>query len=178
MPAELENRSVRYFSTSIPLACAVEITEYKRALHFAPLAVLLKSHFLRPTVNGLIAFSARLLSMGTSPSSKNVYRYFFSLSVYLMGRSLFDGYDNSRFLAGIESVEGIGTFFPETRFQCRFSYSNQVGYGSHYLFYINGQGYPPLSLVFSICLSMTVIISLSRLSPIPLILLRSACKLS
>ena len=86
--------------------------------------------------------------------------------------------DNSRFFAGIESVERIGTFFPETRFQCRFSYSNQVGYNSHYLFCINGQGYPPLSLVFSICLSMTVIISLSRLSPIPLILLRSARKLS
>ena len=59
VPAGLENRSVRYFSTSIPLACAVEITEYKKALHFAPLAVLLKSQFLRPTVNGLIAFSAR-----------------------------------------------------------------------------------------------------------------------
>lgn len=81
MPDELENRSVRYFSTSKPLACAVEIIEYKMALHFAPLAVLLKSQFLRPTVNGLIAFSARLLSMGTSPSSRNVYRYFFSLSV-------------------------------------------------------------------------------------------------
>ena len=83
MPDELENRSVRYFSTSKPLACAVEITEYKMALHFAPLAVLLKSQFLRPTVNGLIAFSALLLSIGTSPSSRNVYRYFFSLSVYL-----------------------------------------------------------------------------------------------
>ena len=59
VPAELENRSVRYFSTSKPLACAVEIIEYKMALHFAPLAVLLKSQFLRPTVNGLIAFSAR-----------------------------------------------------------------------------------------------------------------------
>lgn len=32
VPTGLENRSVRYFSTSIPLACAVEITEYKRVL--------------------------------------------------------------------------------------------------------------------------------------------------
>ena len=89
MPDELENRSVRYFSTSKPLACAVEIIEYKMALHFAPLAVLLKSQFLPPTVNGLIAFSARLLSMGTSPSSRNVYRYFFSLSVYLTASTYF-----------------------------------------------------------------------------------------
>ena len=55
MPAGFENRSVRYFSTSIPLACAVEIIEYKSALHFAPRSVLLKSQFLRPTVKGLIA---------------------------------------------------------------------------------------------------------------------------
>ena len=32
VPTGLENRSVRYFSTSIPLACAVEITEYKMVL--------------------------------------------------------------------------------------------------------------------------------------------------
>ena len=83
MPAGFENKSVRYFSTSIPFACAVEIIEYKRALHFASRSVLLKSQFLRPTVKGLIAFSALLLSIGTSPSSRNVYRYFFSLRVYL-----------------------------------------------------------------------------------------------
>lgn len=83
VPDVVENRSVRYFSTSIPLACAVEIIEYKSALHFAPRSVLLNSQFLRPTVKGLIAFSALLLSIGTSPSSMNVYRYFFSLRVYL-----------------------------------------------------------------------------------------------
>lgn len=61
-------RMVRYFSTSIVFACAVGIIEYNIALYFAPLAVLLNSQFLRPTVKGLIAFSTRLLSMGTSQS--------------------------------------------------------------------------------------------------------------
>ena len=37
-----------------------------------PDAVLLKSQFLRPTVKGRMAFSARLLSMGISPLSRNV----------------------------------------------------------------------------------------------------------
>ena len=40
-PIGCENSSVRYFSTSIPLACAVDMIEYSTALAFAPLAVLL-----------------------------------------------------------------------------------------------------------------------------------------
>ena len=51
MPDGFENKSVRYFSTSIRLACAVEIIEYKKALHFAPRSVLLKSRFLPLTCN-------------------------------------------------------------------------------------------------------------------------------
>lgn len=57
--------------------------EYRIALHFAPRSVLLNSQFLRPTANGLIVFSVRLLSIGTFPSSKKVQRYFFSFSAYL-----------------------------------------------------------------------------------------------
>ena len=52
--------------------------EYSAALHIAPFAVLLNSQFFRPTANGRIAFSARLLSIGKLPSSRNVYRYGFS----------------------------------------------------------------------------------------------------
>ena len=44
MPARVGNRLVRYFSTSILLASAVEFIEYKRALHFAPHSVLLNSY--------------------------------------------------------------------------------------------------------------------------------------
>ena len=36
----------------------------------------LKSQFFLPTVNGLIAFSALLLSMGTSPSSRMIAAYY------------------------------------------------------------------------------------------------------
>ena len=46
--------------------------EYNAVLHIAPFAVLLNSQFFRPTANGRIAFSARLLSIGTLPSSRNV----------------------------------------------------------------------------------------------------------
>ena len=82
VPAGCENSSVRYRSASSPFACAVAMIEYNAALHIAPFAVLLNSQFLRPTANGRIAFSARLLSIGTSPSSRNVYRYGFSCSTY------------------------------------------------------------------------------------------------
>ena len=59
VPAGFENRSVRYFSTSKPLACAVEIIEYMTALHFVPFAILLNCQFLRPIVKALIAFSVQ-----------------------------------------------------------------------------------------------------------------------
>ena len=116
MHAGFENKSVRYFSTSIRLVCAVEIIEYKKTLHFAPHSVLLKSQFLRPTVNGLIAFSALLLSMGTSSSSRNVYRYFFSFSVYLTAStSLFF---TRRYLYLSSAVSLVSIFF-HGRFCCR-----------------------------------------------------------
>ena len=58
VPGVLENSFVRYISVSSPFACAVEMMEYRIALHLAPLDVLLKSQFFLPTVNGRIAFSA------------------------------------------------------------------------------------------------------------------------
>ena len=45
------------------------------ALAFAPLIVSMRTQFLRPTVNGLIARSAALLSIGTFPLSRNTRRY-------------------------------------------------------------------------------------------------------
>ena len=74
VPAGFENNSVRYRSAFSPFACAVATIEYNAALRFAPFAVLLNSQFFRPTANGRIAFSARLLSIGTFPSFKNEYR--------------------------------------------------------------------------------------------------------
>lgn len=67
------NSSVKSCSVSSPFACAVVTMEYSVALHFALFAVLLNSQFFRPTANGRIAFSARLLSIGTLPSPK-MYR--------------------------------------------------------------------------------------------------------
>ena len=78
VPVGCENNSVRYCSASIPLACAVAMIEYSAAVHIAPFVVLLNSQLFRPTANGRIAFSARLLSIGTLPFFRNVYRYGFS----------------------------------------------------------------------------------------------------
>ncbi len=47
----------------MPLAFALSIKLYNVALALAPRDVLLNSQFLRPTTTGLMARSARLLSM-------------------------------------------------------------------------------------------------------------------
>ena len=77
VPAGCENSSVRYCSVFRSLACAVATMEYNAALTFEPFAVLLCIRFLRPMAKVLMAFSARLLSIGTVPFSRNVYRYGF-----------------------------------------------------------------------------------------------------
>ena len=78
VPASPRNSSVRYCTTFISFAQAVAATEYIIALASAPFTDAENSQFFRPTQNGLTAFSARLLSIGISPDSRNRYRYFFS----------------------------------------------------------------------------------------------------
>lgn len=52
------------------------------ALALAPLTEWANSQFFLPTTNDRIAFSARLLSTGIWPSSRQRYRYGFSLRQY------------------------------------------------------------------------------------------------
>ena len=54
------------------------------ALAFAPLGDVEKSQFFRPTTKGLMAFSARLLSTGMFPFSKN--RFFIHAVLYSLGQ--------------------------------------------------------------------------------------------
>lgn len=56
--------------------------EYSVALAFAPFAVLQCIQFFLPTANGRMAFSARLLSIGTLPFSKNVRHTYIPQSVW------------------------------------------------------------------------------------------------
>lgn len=60
----------RYAQGSTPFALAVSISEYRLAPAFTPLTEALNSQFLRPTTNGLIAFSTPLLSISRRPSSR------------------------------------------------------------------------------------------------------------
>ena len=52
------------------------------ALASAPFGLAENSQFFLPMTNGFTALSAVLLSTGMFGSSKNAYRYFFSLSTY------------------------------------------------------------------------------------------------
>lgn len=54
-----------------------------------PVTELANNQFLRPTTNGRMAFSARLLSMGMFPFSRQRQRYCFSLRQYCTARASF-----------------------------------------------------------------------------------------
>ena len=59
-------------SDHVHILMEADTTTSPAELALAPLAVLLKSQFFLPMANGIIAFSALSLSMGTSPFSRNV----------------------------------------------------------------------------------------------------------
>ena len=90
VPGRLRKSSVRYSSTFIPFAQAVAATEYIIALASAPFTEVENSQLRLPTHIGRIAFSARLLSIGISPDSRNWHRYLFSFFAYCTAFARFE----------------------------------------------------------------------------------------